>query len=484
MGEFTGNRILGPSPSGVVAFFLQVVALFSRFSSRGAQMHSPRLVLAVSFAILTLVVVNTRQVAVSAAQEPRLERDAEPPFNCGGARCDAIARGFHAFFDRQLPGLEGNGRACADCHMATDSFQLSPADVEQRFQNLMSRRAVNRHADDPLFRPIDADDFRTNGDDARDFSNLRQNGLVRIVFSLPSNMRVVDPATGGLSDVADVWRMVPSINNVAISGPDLGSPWFRPPNAFGGYQLDARVGTLQEQALGALINHAQVQQSPSERLLDDLASFELVQFSSDPVRVLANAIRDGITPPDIDPPLTELEQQGKVVFERACTQCHGGPNQTTAQLPVPRFQDINTQCPRPVDTVVPARWQFAPCPSRLARNARTYKIDGVAEPRTSDDPGRALLTGFVGGPAPRDDWNKLDVPQLRGISKTAPYFHNNSADTLEDVVDHYIAFFKRLQALTAPGAPPPPPTTTDGVHFDRRPLPEERDALLAYLRTL
>ena len=30
-----------------------------------------------------------------------------------------------------------------------------------------------RHADDPLFRPIDADDFRTNGEHASDFSNLR-----------------------------------------------------------------------------------------------------------------------------------------------------------------------------------------------------------------------------------------------------------------------------------------------------------------------
>ena len=42
-----------------------------------------------------------------------------------------------------------------------------------------------RDADDPLFRPIDADDFRTNGEDASDFSNLRQNGLVRVSFPLP-----------------------------------------------------------------------------------------------------------------------------------------------------------------------------------------------------------------------------------------------------------------------------------------------------------
>ena len=122
-----------------------------------------------------------------------------------------------------------------------------------------------------------------------------------------------------------------------------------------------------------------------------------------------------------------------------------------------------------------------PCPERLARNARTYEITvsvptpcpppagrvtpcplspapGVPAPplpagakirRTSSDPGRALLTGFVGGAAPTDDWDKLDIPGLRGISNTAPYFHNNSATTLEDVVDHYIEFFKRVQANRA-----------------------------------
>jgi len=82
-----------------------------------------------------------------------------------------------------------------------------------------------------------------------------------------------------------------------------------------------------------------------------------------------------------------------------------------------------------------------------------------------------------------DDWNKLDVPGLRGISRTAPYFHNNSAATLEEVVDHYIEFFKAGRALVAPGVVPPV-ASTDGINFDRAPRPEERAALLAYLRKL
>jgi hypothetical protein len=51
------------------------------------------------------------------------------------------------------------------------------------------------------------------------------------------------------------------------------------------------------------------------------------------------------------------------------------------------------------------------------------------------------------------------------------------------VIDHYVEFYKRVQAIAPPGVVPPV-ASTDGVHFDRIPLPEERAALLAYLRKL
>jgi cytochrome c peroxidase len=443
-----------------------------------------------SLILISTLLMSVRHSTVSASQlGPDLAATSEhPPFDCGGEPCDGVARGFRAFFDRRLHGLDGNGRSCADCHMATDHFQLSPASAEARFQFLQLLRQWNPTADDPLFRPIDADDFRTNGENATDYSNLRQNGLVRITFPLPSTMRLIDPATNlpSAESFVDVWRMVPTINDVALTGPDGANPWPRGPNFFGGYQLDARVGTLQDQALGALTNHAQIQNAAPQRLLDDLSSFQLVQFTNDRVRELSDAISAGATPlPDPDPPLTALEQQGKVVFVRACAQCHGGPRQSTATLPG-RFHDILSECPRPVDTATPQRFAFAACPPRLVRNARTYEvtlINGTKARRTSSDPGRALLTGFAGGAPPTDDWNKFDVPGLRGISQTAPYFHNNSADTLENVVDHYIEFFKRVEALAAPGVVPPV-ASTDGVHFDRRPTLEERPALLAYLMKL
>lgn len=47
------------------------------------------------------------------------------------------------------------------------------------------------------------------------------------------------------------------------------------------------------------------------------------------------------------------------------------------------------------------------------------------------DPGRAAITGNP------YDFEAFDMPTLRGISKTAPYWHNNISATIEDVVELY-----------------------------------------------
>jgi hypothetical protein len=60
----------------------------------------------------------------------------------------------------------------------------------------------------------------------------------------------------------------------------------------------------------------------------------------------------------------------------------------------------------------------------------------------SSDPGTVLTDAAaletVGG---NQVFNRFDIPQLRGINQTAPYFHDHRAKTLEEVVEHYQAFF-------------------------------------------
>jgi cytochrome c peroxidase len=284
--------------------------------------------------------------------------------------------------------------------------------------------------------------------------------------------------------------------NVAITGPDSTLPIWPPgaprvpvagqdpngPNRQGGYQHDARFATLQEQARSALLAHAEMTTEPPVEVLDDLAAFQQTLFSSRRVGRLADVILSGPPFSDPDPRLTALEQQGKAVFNRACAQCHGGtlhPSTTTPEAanvrPVVRYHNIQAACPRP------ATDGFTPCPARLARNARIYEIalaNGSTQRFTTSDPGRLLLTGQLA------DLGMMDNTNLRGISRTAPYFHNNSAATLEDVLDHYTALFARAGRLLPPPNLPPI-LSSDGLIIDRGFIrTEERSPLLAYLRKL
>ena len=217
--------------------------------------------------------------------------------------------------------------------------------------------------------------------------------------------------------------------------------------------------------------------------------------------------------PDPDPVLNALETAGKTVFNRACAQCHGNlGGHPSGSTPIPqgthgtptaivRYHDIATTCPRPVDNVTPPRFSFTPCSPSQMKNVRTYEITnsgvppsgtpcGGAAPQpacvtriTTSDPGRLLLTGYpaAGGPG---DIQHMDIPNLRGISRTAPYFMNNTAATLEEMVEHYKQFFKRVQVqnpaapllTTQPGVTPPV--------IDRPFTDAEVPALLAYLRKL
>ncbi len=437
-------------------------------------------------------------VVVIASISPRTGLGQERPTICDVSPCDEVSRGKAAFNDRILSGLGGNGRSCADCHMPSENFQLSPAAAQARLIALQQKREVDKNADDPLFRPVDADDFRVNGDSATDFTNLVKNGLIRVTMPLPLNVRLVDPVTGEVTNesTVDLWRAVMPIPNIAITGPDGVAPIWPPaprppimgqdpngPNRQGGYQHDGRFGTLQEQARGALIAHAQVSVEPPQRMLDDLAAFQKTLFSSAGVRQLADAILSGSsTFPDPDPELNELEQHGKVVFNRACAQCHGStlhPSGSTPEAaivrPIVRYHNIQTPCPHPTTD------GYAPCPQRLERNARMYRItlaNGTFQFVTTSDPGRLLLTGQ---PA---DLGVMDITQLRGISRTAPYFHNNSAATLDGVLDHYDAFFRRVARLNPPPNLPPI-LSSNGLVVDRGFVTaDERLALLAYLRKL
>ena len=402
----------------------------------------------------------------------------------------AYCRGESHFNDSKLPGLGANGRACSTCHIPDEAFQLSSKTAERRYRALLAARALDAGADDPLFRAIDANDFRTNGENARDYSNLRR-GLIRVSIPLPANLRLIDKRTNlpSAETVADVWRSVPSIFNVAISGADAVEPvWKLGPNANGGYQLDARMDTLQNQAVNALQTHLGARGMPATDWFDEIAAFEAAQFSSAGVKSVAVAIQaGGKIFPDPDPPLSALECDGKEIFKRACAACHGSekhPSTSTATSPplAQRYHPILSACPRPKQPWCSKLgcFTFPPCAAAMERQARTYELtlkDGKTERITTTDPGRLLLSGDVIDTDSFDhSQGVFDIPQLHGIGRTAPYFHNNSAATLEDVLTFYQAFFARREVLAPKSAFINPPF---GPFAEN-----EKAALLAYLKKL
>lgn len=110
--------------------------------------------------------------------------------------------------------------------------------------------------------------------------------------------------------------------------------------------------------------------------------------------------------------LPESAQRGYALFtsERInCVACHGGflfaDNVATADEPSPEV---------------------------LYHNTGLYNVDGAgAYPET--DQGLIEITGLP------EDMGKFRAPSLRNVWVTAPYMHDGSIGTLDDVLDHYAA---------------------------------------------
>jgi cytochrome c peroxidase len=95
----------------------------------------------------------------------------------------------------------------------------------------------------------------------------------------------------------------------------------------------------------------------------------------------------------------------------------------------------------------------------------------------SADPGRAMITGSS------NDFEAFDVPTLRGIAKTAPYFHNNSADTLERIVEVYSDhLLSKFPSLTLPGEKEPDDDGDAGA--PEALTAEQKSDLVAFLKRL
>lgn len=360
---------------------------------------------------------------------------------CGKAHSEdeGNTRSGKQLFKRETFG--GNGRTCMTCH-GVESGTISPADAQRRFAE---------NPQDPLFLHDGSDDGHGNG-----VTRMLADATILVEIPLPENVSLADDPT---ARSVTLRRGIPSTLNTPALDPVLMS--------------DGREPDLETQALNAIRGHAQQRNEPlNEKDLRRIAAFEQGDtfFSSKALRKFARTGRA----PELPQGVTESEKRGRLFFEDvafdpvtkagSCAACHSGPmlNQTNEFLPLPvppgaRFQDV---------LVSEFNAMGNPVRDFIFKNP-----DGTTTVISSPDPGRALITGDS-RTFPFDNVNAFKIPSLWGVSRTAPYFHDNSAKTLEDLAEHYKKFFIALS--TPPGGGEPGIVLTD----------QDKADIVAYLKLL
>jgi cytochrome c peroxidase len=318
----------------------------------------------------------------------------------------------------------GNGRTCRTCH-SEDTGTVSPKDAEKRFQ---------KDPADPLFLHDGSDDGLGHG-----ISRMIDSATILMTLPLPPNVKLADDPT---ATTVVLRRGIPTTINTPALDPIL--------------MLDGRQPSLEAQAAGAIHDHAQSPLTPSTADLHAIAEFQRTKaFFSSPA--LRNFARGG-PEPGLPQGVTPSEQRGRRFFEQVppdpsdgfkpglCGHCHGGPMMNKTNEFAPLFFGVPVATGTRFQDVLVSFFNDAGNPMReFIFNQGTPAEAHVFSP----DPGRALITGVLDGPAftppgvppTFENTDAFKISPLRGIRNTAPYFHDNSAKTLEDVAAHYARFF-------------------------------------------
>jgi cytochrome c peroxidase len=417
-----------------------------------------------------------------------------------------------------------NGRSCATCHVLDEHTVLTPANVSAR---------LAADPTDPLFTRIDADDpFAAE----LTYEHLKK-GLVRVVLDLPDNMDLIDLDGNVVTPperTVEVWRGVPTVENAAITAPYQydGRRETLQEQAQGATTAHSEGGEVISTDLDALAEFQAKQfssnraRSVAKQLARGVPVGEIVRPELD---------FEGLNP---------AQKRGRELYNQACEACHGGATttlvvnreihdltfvelkpdgnvlfDTSVQPPVPVL------LPRPGDEfinigtgnfsvlgqvgILPMfnssvalpryRYRFYTDASRTTIDVDLPPIPVTASGNPFDlipaldengapifgpnflpqlfstDPGRAAITGDP------HHFEAFDVPQLRGIANSAPYFHDNTAETLRDLVDIYSRFIVQFFApLNLPLINPP--------EFEGGPpesfTPQQKQDLIEFLTVL
>jgi len=383
--------------------------------------------------------------------------------------------------------LGTNGRRCVTCHQPANAWTITPENVQARF--FASRGA------DPIFTNNDGSNCEgaTAGSLAakRDaYSLLLTRGLIRV------GRDVLPGAEFAIDHVSDPNRCGPATNDASLYRRPLPATNLRFLSAvmWDGRESSPTTTILQDlahQANDATLGHAQASHDITPDEAQQIVAFETGLFTTQlfdrqagrldargarggPRALSPQAFFTGINDPVglnpsgavfdpnvftvfnawanagqfSDERLAEARQaisRGEQIFNArfftisgvgglngetfasgvsvpgsmrgTCTVCHDTPN----------AGDHSVKAPLNIGLADPARAPYLPI----------YTLRNIATQETVEttDPGRAMISGKW------KDIGKFKGPILRGLAARAPYFHNGSAATFDDVIDFYESRF-------------------------------------------
>jgi cytochrome c peroxidase len=379
--------------------------------------------------------------------------------------------------------LGTNGRRCVTCHQPQNAWTITPGNVQERFDESSGA--------DPIFTNNDGSNCEgavpRSLDEARSaYSLLLSRGLIRIGRDMPADAEFVIEA------VDDPYACGPATNDASFYRRPLPSTnlQFLTAVMWDGRESQPTTTILQDlahQANDATLGHAQAAHDISPEQAQQIVAFETGLFTAQardneagslhaagagggPAHLLQQPFFIGINDPvglnptgaAFDPsaftlfnawetlhgsptnPVKDMRRaiaRGETIFNTrpfvisgvaglngqtfasgvtvpdsfsgTCTICHDSPN----------VGNHSVKAPLNIGLSDPDRAPYLP--------VYTVRRLGTDERVRVTDLGRAMITGKW------QDVGKFKGPILRALAARAPYFHNGSAATLEEVIEFY-----------------------------------------------
>ncbi|HWC96981.1 MAG TPA: hypothetical protein VG456_09535 [Candidatus Sulfopaludibacter sp.] len=394
--------------------------------------------------------------------------------------------------------LGTNGRSCGTCHQPSDAMAISAAHVQARFDQSQGLEPLFRTVDGSNC-DHNIDTSTLSGRSAA-YSLLRTRGLIRIAMAVPDSrdyeiVGVTNPYGCNETAVISTYRRpLPGTNLKFLSaimwdGRESSTQTGTTPIVTGNYP-QSLLSDLAHQAVDATTGHAQgpagltpaqqqaivaLEMGLSSAQSDDRGAGTLVARGTGggPEALAQQNFFIGINDPvGLDPtnpvplsfntkvfnifdawqtannPHQQSISRGQAIFNTktftitgvaglngttfsngvtgpdtivsTCGICHDSPNAGDHSVSAP----LNIGVADPPGGNSPLNTAYLPVVTVCLKPALTTCVQ-------TTDPGRALISGkFV-------DVGKFKGPVLRGLAARAPYFHNGSAQTLDDIVTFY-----------------------------------------------